>query len=387
MAAAVAAAQLAACSNAAPPTRASDVGVTAGAIVVGGTAPLSGPHAGDGTIVKAADAYLQYVNAKGGVHGRKIRFTYLDDTADEAQTATLTRQLVEQDDVFITFAGIGTDEQLAVRDYLKGAQVPQVFPVSGAGDLPGWQPSYQTEGEVYGAYAAAKLHTVKIGVILDHSVMAKETLSGLEKGLGAKAPLVTGKEFNDGDGAAAVGQLAKFKSAGMDALVVLQSPKAAILTLVAADRIGWHPRIFLSAEAQAPVYLKEAQRDAGNDRLAVNGILSARFLRSPDDVSMTLYRQVMARYYPSGDVNDARNVYGMGLAYSLVDVLGRAGDHPTRRAVLDAIAHLDEADNPCLLPGVVLTGPAGRAGTEQIVRYDAASAVYKPVGGMITPAV
>ena len=382
MATAAAAALAAACSYGAAPPGASDVGVTARTIVIGGTAPLSGPHHADGTIVKAADAYLQYVNAQGGVHGRKISFSYLDDGGDPQRTLTLTHHLVEQDTVFLTFAGVGTDEQRAVRDYLRGAGVPQAFVASGSPELPGWQPTYRAEGAAYGAYLLSRVRAPKIAVILDHSTVGQETFDGLQAGLGGKAGLIGDKQFNEGDAPVTVAQLAKFKSAGMDTLFVLQSPRATILTLVAAARIGWRPRVFLPMASQSPAYLKEAQRDAGNDRQAVNGVTSATFLRSPDDASMGLYRQVMTRYYPGADLADPRNVYGMGLAYSLVDVLRRVGDNPTRRAVKDALAHLSETDNPCLLPGITLNGTVG---SMQIVTYDATAGAYKRVGGLVSP--
>src|SRR5436190_911031 len=58
---------------------ASDVGVTKDTILLGATVPLSGPAAAYGTIAKASDAYFHYVNDNGGVNGRQIKYTYLDD--------------------------------------------------------------------------------------------------------------------------------------------------------------------------------------------------------------------------------------------------------------------------------------------------------------------
>src|SRR5579864_7799115 len=82
---------------------ASDVGVTPTTILIGGTVPLSGPAAAYGTIPKAADAYFHYVNDNGGVNGRQITYTYLDDGYDPAKTVPLTKQLVEQNKVFAMY--------------------------------------------------------------------------------------------------------------------------------------------------------------------------------------------------------------------------------------------------------------------------------------------
>ena len=81
---------------------------------------------------RAAHTYFQYVNDNTGVYGRKINFKYLDDAYNPAQMIPLTKQPVEQDQVFAMYSGLGTEPQTAVRDYLNGPRVPQVFVASGA---------------------------------------------------------------------------------------------------------------------------------------------------------------------------------------------------------------------------------------------------------------
>ena len=54
--------------------------------------PLTGPAApGYDEIAPAMNAVFGWVNAHGGVNGRKINYTYLDDGYNPANTATLTR--------------------------------------------------------------------------------------------------------------------------------------------------------------------------------------------------------------------------------------------------------------------------------------------------------
>ena len=45
-------------------------------------------------MAKGADAYFKYVNAHGGVNGRKIKYDYVDDAYDPSQTIQKTRELV-----------------------------------------------------------------------------------------------------------------------------------------------------------------------------------------------------------------------------------------------------------------------------------------------------
>ena len=99
-----------------------DPGVTPTSILLGGTVPLSGEAAAFGSVGPGAKAYFDYVNAKGGVFGRKITYSYYDDAYNPAQTVQLTRQLVEQDKVFAIFNSVGTANNLAIRDYLNAAE-------------------------------------------------------------------------------------------------------------------------------------------------------------------------------------------------------------------------------------------------------------------------
>src|SRR5436189_2685890 len=115
--AALAAALLAGGSAGARP--ALDPGIDTGTILIGGSVPLSGLASGYKSVALGAEAYFKYVNGKGGVNGRKIDYRYLDDAYNPPQTVQATRQLVEQDKVFAIFNTLGTETNIAIRDYLK----------------------------------------------------------------------------------------------------------------------------------------------------------------------------------------------------------------------------------------------------------------------------
>src|SRR5215211_9518478 len=56
-----------------------DPGITDKEIKLGGSYPFSGPASAYGIIGEGAKAHFAFVNAKGGVEGRKITFKTLDD--------------------------------------------------------------------------------------------------------------------------------------------------------------------------------------------------------------------------------------------------------------------------------------------------------------------
>src|SRR3954462_6928081 len=106
-------------------------GVTATTITIGGTVPITGPPALFRSGGWGADAYFRYVNAHGGVNGRKIRYLYRDDAYDPSKTVQLTRELVENDHVLPIFNPLGPHNQMATTDYLTAAKIPHLFAGTG----------------------------------------------------------------------------------------------------------------------------------------------------------------------------------------------------------------------------------------------------------------
>src|ERR1700689_5157398 len=84
-------------------------GVTATSITFGTHQPLTGPAApGYDLIAPASQAYFDYVNAHGGVYGRKINLIIKNDAYNPTNTVTVVHQLVLQSNVFGIFEGLGT---------------------------------------------------------------------------------------------------------------------------------------------------------------------------------------------------------------------------------------------------------------------------------------
>jgi ABC-type branched-subunit amino acid transport system substrate-binding protein len=381
---------------------ASDVGVTANSILIGATVPLSGPAAAYGTIAKASDAYFHYVNDQGGVNGRQITYKYLDDAYNPAQTVPLTKQLVEQDQVFLTFGGLGTQDQTSVRDYMNGKKVPQVIVATGATTFAaeyekypytyGWQPVYQGESLIYAQYVQQNTPNAKIGVIYQNDDYGQDYLDGLTKGLGNKAAeMIVDKESNDVGAPDLSSQILKLKNSGADTLFVFETPSPAIKAIVSAYQSGWHPTIYLNSVSSPVPYVQAAQKAAGDDA-AVNGIITVVYLKDSvdpaqaNDPGIQLYKQVMGKYYPDGKIEDGFNIYGMATAWTLVDVLKKAGPNLTRQAVLDQMNQLSETDNPFLYPGITVKNTANdhySITQEYLAKYSTSANNYQPLSQTI----
>ena len=348
------------------PTVATDVGITSTSILLGNTIAQSGAAAAYGTIAYAEAAYFNYINTQGGVNGRSITFKILDDGYNPANTVPLTKQLVEQDQVFAMFSGLGTQAQTAVQPYLNGKQVPQLFVATGATTFSkdfstnkwslGWQPAYQGEARIYAADVLKNHASAKIGVLYQNDDYGADYLKGLTDGLGSKSSMIIDQQKYDVTAADVTSQLVHLKASGADTVFLFTTPGFTIKALVTITKLGWTPsQIYLNSVSNPQVYMGIAAKAGA----ALQNVTSVGYIKDPtdpqwaNDSGMQLYKTVIAKC-PTCNVNDGFNIYGVAVAYTMVDVLKQAGSNMTRANVRDIAANQLNETNPFLLPGVTI---------------------------------
>jgi branched-chain amino acid transport system substrate-binding protein len=341
-------------------------GVTSNQILIGGSTPLTGPASAYAAVAKGADAYFKYVNAHGGVSGRKVKYKYVDDGYDPSQTIQKTRDLVQNEKVFAIYNTLGTETNLGIRSYLNQLKVPQLFVASGASTWGkdfkkypwtiGYQPSYLAEGQIYGRYVARTRPKARIGVLYQNDDYGSELVSGLERGLGAKKKLIVSRQGYDVTDNDVRSQIARLKSKKANTLMIFATPKFAIQSYSTARQLGWKPLVFVNAVSSASNVMTIAS--LSSSKATTEGSISIVFLKDPTDPrwakdkGIRLYRSILKKYNGGHGIKDVYNVYGMSSAFTLVDALKHAGKNLTRDAVMRAATHLNERNNPFLLPGI-----------------------------------
>lgn len=382
----------------APGGAAGEPGLSSTEIVLGGTHPFSGPASAYGAYGKGVEAYLAYVNDRGGVNGRKITYKDLDDGYSPPQAVQLVRQLVEDDHVFAMFNTLGTPVNTAIRPYLNQKEVPQLFVASGASTwgrdaakFPwtiGFQPNYQSEAILYAQNLLKERPTAKIGVLYQNDDYGQDYLEGLNKGLGAKKTLIVktaSYEVTDPDVSS---QIASLKASGADTFFIFATPKFSTQALTFTAQQSWHPTIYLNNVSSSQTTMRAATAAGG--AAATNGVITTIYAKDPGDPKwagdsgMKLYMEILAKYVPGADPANGYYLSGMAASFTLVDALTKAGKDITRRKVMDAASHLHETNNPFLLPGIVVeTTPNMRfpITQEQLARYD--NGQFKTFGALI----
>ena len=345
--------------------------------------PLTGEAAAFGAVGPGARAYFDHVNARGGVHGRKIEYRFYDDAYNPAQTVQLTRRLVEEDRVFALFNSVGTTNNLSVRDYLNAQRVPQLFAGDGSQSIArgfarypwtmGFLQSYRGEGDVYGRDLARAKPKARVAVLYENTELGRDMLTGLTRAIAGKGPRIVAKQSYEFTGADVSSQVSLLKASGADTLVLFATPKFFLNAIRAAHNLGWKPQLYVASVSIEPTIMGIARFNAPE---LTKGALSIAFVKNPNDPvwakdkAVALYRSIMRRHNPGGKPTDVYNWYGMTVAWTMVETLRKAGKNLTRAGVLRAAQSLDTAANPFLLPGIRLkTSRTDYRPLEQVYLY------------------
>ncbi|MFL5981283.1 MAG: ABC transporter substrate-binding protein [Gaiellaceae bacterium] len=373
-------------------------GVSAGEIHIGSSVPLSGEAAIGGNVARGAEAYFKYVNAKGGIFGRKVKFTYLDDGYDPGRAVNNTIRLVQQEQVFAMFSSLGTSNNLAVRKLLNDAKVPQLFVSAGATTFGrdykkypwtiGYIPPYSEEGEIYARYVLQKIKKPKIAVLYQDDDYGRDLYNGLRRGLGKKASTIVAKVAYDPTSTDVQPQVTQLKASKANVFMIFAFGKFSLQAFNAVSRLGWKPQIFVNDVSSASSLMEIVPQNAAN------GSISIVFGKDPaapvwrKDKGIKLFQSIIRQYGSDTGPRDLKNGFmtaGMASAFTMVDVLRKAGRNPTRDSVMRAATHLTEKNNPFVLPGITIrTTPKLRFPLTQVKLQRWSGKAWHPFGKLIS---
>jgi branched-chain amino acid transport system substrate-binding protein len=360
---------LAATSSSAVAQKKYDVGATDTEIKIGNIMPYSGPASAYGTIGRTEAAYFKMINDAGGINGRKINFISYDDAYSPPKAVEQARKLVESDEVLLIFNSLGTPSNSAIQKYMNSKKVPQLFVATGATkwndpkNFPwtmGWQPSYQSETQIYAKYILKNKPDAKIAVLYQNDDYGKDYLKGLTEGLGAKAAsMIVAKESFETTEPTIDDHIVKLKSSGADVFIDIATPKFAAQAIKKIGEIQWTPLHFLNnVSASVGSVIKPA------GYAHAQNIISAAYLKDAsdpqwnDDPGMKGFYAFLAKDFPEGDRLDQSTVVGYGVSQTLVQVLKQCGDNLTRENIMKQAANLKDFRTEVMLPGIKINTSA-----------------------------
>jgi len=332
---------------------ASDIGVTEDSIKLGSHYPLTGVAApGYSEIPTGVQAYFDHVNENGGVYDRQIEWIYRDDAYNPTNTSQVVNQLVLEDEVFAIMGGLGTPTHSAVLDFLNSESVPDLFVSSGSllwGEDPeanpytfGWQTDYESEGKIIGQYIAEEFPDAKVGLFLQDDDFGEDGEAGIREYLD-EDQIVAAVRYTSGNTNVAP-QMSELQAAGADFVVGFNTPSYTALTQLAALQLGYQPQQWFysnvgSDPALVGALLARISQGAVSDASLLDGALTTGYLPTVDQTDNPWIQQFQEIWDASGQEGELTNyrIYGMSMAYTMVQALQAAGQNPTRDGIVEAV--------------------------------------------------
>ena len=311
-------------------------GVTDTEIKIGSYYAKTGPASVYNDIELAWNMYFDEVNKKGGINGRKIKFIVDDDGYNPSNTVNVVKKLVEQDQVFMIFNGLGTAPGMAVLDYVKQNQVPSLFIASGASawgkngsGIIGLQPDYVTEGNVLGKQMAQDAKGKKYGILYQNDDFGKDGREGIKKGVGDALQLV-GEETYEANAADINAQATKLVNAGADVIAVYATPAQFAAALKFIKGQGKQVTWYSSSVTASGTTAKLAEG-------AMDGVFTAGYAPDPTDPDPKV-QKVVQFYKDHGVANPTSfQLFGWMAAEHLERLLTVTGKNLNRATLLYAL--------------------------------------------------
>lgn len=229
-------------------------GVTDTEVLIANCAATSGAFAPVGVpFIAGIQAYLDKVNADGGVNGRTIKFLHSDDEFDPVKGKACLASMINDEKVFAIVGHFGTPVVGATLQDLKDSGIPAVYFATGIGQLYDdqatdeemnrnilpVQPIYKNEGQIMVARAVGDFGAKTIGVIYTNDDAGKDLLFGVEKKAAELGATIVKEQVEPGatDVSAAV---TKIKEANVDFIVgaAIQATIPTIVKELAAQSVN-----------------------------------------------------------------------------------------------------------------------------------------------------
>ena len=318
-------------------------GITKDKVLIGTFQALSGPVAYIGlSMRKGMDAYFNWVNANGGVYGRKIELLVADDQFNPAKTVVEVKRMVEQDKVFSIVGGLGTPGCLAVMKYLNDSKVPFVYQGSGALGLAvppnkyifSVQPNYYSvEGPIVAKYLARNLGYKRIGMVYRAADDGKEELAGfqswlvsnrLEKLLVKAIPVNPNATSFDNE-------ILELLGAGVDVVFLSMYGQQPPNFMIQAKQYGLDAKIVMSYP-NSDIQVIQLSQGAAEGAQAMAWV----WLGDADSVQFQRYLAIYQETFPQ-EIPNAYAAAGFIAGEVFTEGLRRAGQNPTREGLVQAL--------------------------------------------------
>ncbi|CAB4873360.1 MAG: ABC transporter substrate-binding protein [Actinobacteria bacterium] len=328
------------------PAQAAEVGVSSTEIKFGMTLPMTGTASpGYNKIPAAVKAYFEYVNANGGINGRKLTLVVKDDQYVPTQAVAKTNELILKDKVMALLAPLGTANNKAVASVVNPGRrgIPVLFVntgFSGFADKKKYPttfsvlPSYIMEAKIMSEYIKDNFDGKKLGLIYQDDDFGDDALAGFKQAginFAVKVPYASGSQ----SGTTAAGWVQKLQAGGAEVVILFGVSSATAAALGTAAVLKYAPQWILGSVGGDATTIKAAGVPAGVLYNAVGASFAPATTDTTDEY-VKLFQDIYLKANPT-QTFDNNVMIGMNTAFLTAQAIQAAGKNPTRKSLIAAI--------------------------------------------------
>lgn len=364
-----------------------EVGVTDTTVLVGCSNSFSGPLVYPGTqlVNNGIEGYIGYVNAHGGVHGRKILTQYYDDGYKPQNAVANTKRLVERDKVFAILESQGTGAVMATVKYLVKNKVPLLFPfqgvpISGQKTIFTSFTPYPNQSALVVTWLVKIKGFKRIGILYQDDKYGYTFRDPAKKVLAKFGLKLAAAESYKRGAKDLSAQVAKLRKANLDACLLVATPPPGAVFLKEAHKQGWkNTRIISSGPLTDEKYIN-LSGGVGE------GIWGLSLWPDPvhsQDPAVVEYRKIVNQYGKDRDKKPNRySLYGYFYTKLFVEGLKRAGKNLTRESYIAALEGIKNLENGMIPP--VSFSAADHLAQNSGFMVEVQKGIFRPISGWIT---
>ena len=337
---------IAAAAAAYAPYGGAENGVTANRILLGQAAVFSGPAAQLGIQMRNGIlAYFNYVNERGGVHGRKLELVTEDDKYEPSAAPAASRKLIEQHHVFALLGYVGTPTGAAHLPVTTQAKVPLVGMFTGAEILrvPMNRYVFHVRASYYDETEKIVEQVVstggkKISVFYQADAYGEAGRKGTELALSKRGMQIHSNGTVERNTLKVEDAVKTINASEPDAIVMVGAYAACAQFIKEMKQAG-SGATFYNVSFVGSKALADALGDEGS------GVAISQVVPFPWGSAVPVVKEYQALAKKAGyaDYNFSA-MEGFLTAKVMVEGLRRAGSNPTREGLVDALEKMQDVD-------------------------------------------
>lgn len=347
---------------------AADPGVFADRIVFGQSAALEGPAKGLGLgMNEGLRAAFAEANRAGGVQGRTLELTALNDGYEPDRAVANTTKLIDESKVFALLGAVGTPTAAAAQPLATAAQVPFIGAFTGAGFLRdpklrnviNVRASYDQETETWIERLTQDLGISRIAILYQDDSFGRAGLSGVRKAMARRNMSLVAEGLYPRNTTAVKTAFLGIRKAQPEAVVMVGAYEPCAKFIRVARSYGLEQALFVNISFVGSDALA---RSLGSDG---KGVIITQVVPFPVDETVPLvadYRKALKANDPVAAPGFV-SLEGYMVGRLIVAALKTLPGEPTRAALLDTIYRTGRFE----LGGITLTFSEGdNQGMDQV---------------------